>query len=277
MPYSSDTAPPTARKPVTLPALRDMHARGEPIAMLTCYDASFAALLDQCGVDVLLIGDSLGMVLQGASNTLEVTLEHIEYHTRCVARGNRTALVMADLPWGSYQQGPQQAFASCARLIAAGASIVKLEGGAVFADTVRFLVERGIPVCAHLGLTPQTTHVIGGYRVQGRDPRDAQRLLDDAALLVDAGASLVLVEMIPRELGRRLAEHVGVPTIGIGAGPDLGGQVLVLHDMLDVYPGRKARFVRNFMDGRASVADAVKAYVAAVKAREFPAQGHWFD
>lgn len=277
MPYSSDTAAPAARKPVTLPSLREMHARGEPIAMLTCYDASFAALLDQCGVDVLLIGDSLGMVLQGASNTLEVTLEHVEYHTRCVARGNRTALIMADLPWATYQQSPQQAFASCARLVAAGASIIKVEGGAVFADTVRFLVDRGIPVCAHLGLTPQTTHVVGGYRVQGRDPRDAQRLLDDAAALVAAGASLVLVEMIPRELGRRLAGHVAVPTIGIGAGPDLGGQVLVLHDMLDVFPGRKARFVRNFMDGRASVADAIRAYVAAVKSREFPAAGHWFD
>lgn len=261
---------------MTVSTLRKMAAEGEKISMLTCYDASFAALLDEAGVDILLIGDSLGMVVQNLDSTLPVTLEDMVYHTRCVARGTRRALVLADLPFGAYQASPAQAFDSSARLMQAGAHMVKLEGGAFMAETTRFLVERGIPVCSHIGLTPQFVNAFGGYRVQGKSASDADRILEDAHALAEAGASLVLMECVPAELAARVTASLPVPTIGIGAGPDVSGQVLVLHDMLGVYPGKKARFVKNFMAGADSIQSAVSAYVGAVKDGRFPAPEHCF-
>jgi 3-methyl-2-oxobutanoate hydroxymethyltransferase len=264
------------RKPVTLPRLRDMRAAGEPITMLTCYDASFARLLDAQGVDCLLIGDSLGMVIQGLDSTLPVTLDEVAYHTRCVARGLGAAWLIADMPFGSYQAGPQAALDSAVKLMQAGAKMVKLEGGAWLAPTIAFLVERGIPVCAHLGLTPQSVHALGGYRIQGRSDSDAERLLADARALDDAGAALIVLELIPAALAARVTQAVTMATIGIGAGRDVSGQVLVLHDMLDVYPGKKPRFVRNFMLGQPDIGAAVAAYVAAVKDRSFPGPEHGY-
>ena len=265
-----------ARKPVTLPRLREMRTAGEPIVMLTCYDASFARLLDAVGVDCVLVGDSLGMVVQGLDSTLPVTLAEVAYHTRCVARGLRAAWLIADMPFGSYQQGPEQAFASAVQLMQAGAKMVKLEGGAWLAPTVAFLVERGIPVCAHLGLTPQSVHALGGYRIQGRSEDDAGRLIADARALDTAGAAMLVLELIPAALAARVNAAVSMSTIGIGAGGKVSGQVLVLHDMLDVYPGRKPRFVRNFMQGQPSIAAAHTAYVEAVKQRRFPAPEHTY-
>jgi 3-methyl-2-oxobutanoate hydroxymethyltransferase len=265
-----------ARKPVTLPRLREMRARGEPIAMLTCYDASFARLLDANGVDCVLVGDSLGMVIQGRQDTLPVTIDDMAYHTRCVARGLSAAWLIADLPFGSYLAGPAQALASAAAVMQAGAKMVKVEGGAWLAPTVAFLVERGIPVCAHLGLTPQSVHALGGYRIQGRGDAEAERLLADARALDAAGAALLVLELVPAALAERVTQAVSMPTIGIGAGGGVSGQVLVLHDMLDVYPGRKPRFVRNFMQGQPDIAAAIAAYVAAVKDGSFPAAEHGY-
>jgi 3-methyl-2-oxobutanoate hydroxymethyltransferase len=266
----------SARKPVTLPRLREMRAKGEPIAMLTCYDASFAALLDSQGVDCILVGDSLGMVIQGRGDTLPVSVDEMAYHTRCVARGLSAAWLIADLPFGAYQASAEQAFASAVALMQAGAKMVKVEGGAWLARTVAFLVERGIPVCAHLGLTPQSVHALGGYRVQGRSDEEAEHLLADARALDAAGAAMLVLELVPSALAQRVTQAVSMPTIGIGAGNGTSGQVLVLHDMLDVYPGRKPRFVRNFMQGQPSIAAAVAAYVAAVKDRSFPAPEHGY-
>jgi 3-methyl-2-oxobutanoate hydroxymethyltransferase len=263
-------------KPVTLHELAAKYADGEKIATLTAYDASFAALLDRCGVDVILVGDSLGNVLQGHATTLPVTMEQMTYHTECVARGNKRAFVAADMPWASYQESPQQALRNASRLMAVGAQMVKLEGGAVMAETVRFLSERGIPVWAHIGLTPQSVHALGGFRVQGKGEAAAQRMKDDALALQEAGASMLLIEMIPARLGGELTELLDIPTIGIGAGPDCSGQVLVLHDMLGIYPGKTARFVRNFMSGAASIDEAVMNYVAAVKDESFPAAEHGY-
>jgi 3-methyl-2-oxobutanoate hydroxymethyltransferase len=253
-----------------------MRANGEPIAMLTCYDASFAGLLDSQGVDCILVGDSLGMVIQGRDDTLPVTVDDMTYHTRCVARGLSAAWLIADLPFGAYQASPEQAFANAVALMQAGAKMVKLEGGTWLAPTVAFLVERGIPVCAHLGLTPQSVHALGGYRVQGRSDEDAERLLADARALDAAGAAMLVLELVPSTLAERVTRAVGMPTIGIGAGNGTSGQVLVLHDMLDVYPGRKPRFVRNFMQGQPSIAAAIAAYVAAVRDRSFPAPEHGY-
>ena len=267
------TTPPadSGRKAVTLPRLMQMRAAGEPISMLTCYDASFAALLDSCGVDTILVGDSLGMVVQGESSTLPVTLDHVAYHTRCVARGLRTTFLIADMPFGTYQAGPAQAFDSAVKLMQAGAQMVKVEGGAWLAPTVAFLVERGIPVCAHLGLTPQSVHAIGGYRIQGKSDDDAARLVSDAKALERAGASLCVLELIPSKVAIEVTQALtSMATIGIGAGAQCAGQVLVLHDMLDVYPGKKPRFVRNFVTGQPSIRAAIEAYVAAVKNRSFP-------
>lgn len=264
------------RKPVTLPALMQMRERNEPITMLTCYDASFARLLDECGVDCVLVGDSLGMVVQGHASTLPVTLTDVAYHTQSVARGLRASWLLADLPFGSYAGSPQQALQSASMLMQAGAQMVKLEGGAWLAPTVRFLVERGIPVCAHLGLTPQSVHALGGYRVQGRSEAGAARLLDDARALQDAGAAMLVLELIPAALASEVTAALRIPTIGIGAGPATSGQVLVLHDMLDVFPGRKPRFVRNFMQGSESIGAAVRHYVAAVRTRSFPAPEHTY-
>ncbi|SMF08102.1 3-methyl-2-oxobutanoate hydroxymethyltransferase [Pseudogulbenkiania subflava] len=261
---------------INVNTLFKMAAEGQKITMLTCYDTSFATLLDDAGVEILLVGDSLGMVIQGEDSTLPVTMEQMEYHTRCVARGVKNALVLSDMPFGSYQESPQQAFANAARLMQAGAHMVKVEGGAFMAETTRFLVERGIPVCSHIGLTPQFVNSFGGYRVQGKSENDAERILHDASALAEAGASLVLMECVPAALAKRVSDSIAVPTIGIGAGVDVSGQVLVLHDILGVYPGRKARFVKNFMAGADSIQAAVAGYVTAVKARSFPAEEHCF-
>jgi len=243
--------------------------------MLTCYDASFARLLDACGVDCVLVGDSLGMVMQGLGSTLPVTNAEVAYHTRCVARGVRSAWLIADMPFGSYQASPQAALASAVELMQAGAQMVKVEGGAWIAPTVAFLVERGIPVCAHLGLTPQSVHALGGYRIQGKTEEAVERLLADALALQAAGASLLVLELMPAAAAQRVtAALTTCATIGIGAGNQCAGQVLVLHDMLDVYPGRKPRFVRNFMDGAGSIRAAVETYVRAVKDRSFPTPEH---
>lgn len=261
---------------ITVQTLMKLAQEGQKITMLTCYDASFAAMLDEAGVETLLVGDSLGMVMQGADSTLPVTLDEMIYHVRCVARATRNALVIGDMPFGSYQESPQQAFASAARLMQAGAHMVKLEGGAFMADTTRFLVERGIPVCSHIGLTPQFVNTFGGYRVQGKSEDDAARIRADARALADAGASMVLMECVPAGLAASITAELAVPTIGIGAGPEVSGQVLVIYDMLGVYPGKKARFVKNFMPEAGSIPGAVKAYVHAVKNGSFPAPEHCF-
>jgi 3-methyl-2-oxobutanoate hydroxymethyltransferase len=261
----------------TLTKLQSMRDKGEKIAVLTCYDASFAALLEAQGVDVLLVGDSLGMVLQGHESTLPVTLDDMVYHTACVARGSRQAFIISDMPFGTFQISPQEAFAHTAQLMVAGAQMVKLEGGAAMVETVRFLTSRGIPVCGHIGLMPQSVHQLGGYRVQGKESAAAAKLLEDAVALEQAGAGMIVLEAMPALLAAEITSQLTIPTIGIGAGADCSGQVLVLHDMLDIYPGKKARFVKNYMQGAASIADAVSRFVAEVKAGVFPAQEHNFQ
>jgi 3-methyl-2-oxobutanoate hydroxymethyltransferase len=246
------------------------------IAMLTCYDASFASVLESAGVDVLLVGDSLGNVVQGEETTLPVTLEHMVYHTRCVARGTSRAFIVADMPFGTFQVSPQRAFDSAARLMAAGAHMVKLEGGLAMADTVAFLAERGVPVCGHIGLTPQSVHAFGGYKVQGKTDEGARRLLEDAEALDQAGAGMIVLEMVPALLATDITKRISSPTIGIGAGANCSGQVLVVYDMLDVYPGRKARFVKNFLRGAGSIQAAVESYVKEVKTGTFPGPEHSF-
>ena len=216
------------------------------------------------------------MVLQGFDSTLPVTLDDMAYHTACVARGSRCAFVLADMPFGTSQVSPQQTFANAARLMVAGAQMVKIEGGAEMADTVHFLSTRGIPVCAHIGLTPQSVHQLGGYRVQGRSTADAQRLVADAQALQQAGAAMLLLEAVPAALASEITAIVSIPTIGIGAGAACSGQVLVLHDMLDIYPGKKARFVKNYMQGATSIAEAVRLYVDEVKRGSFPGAEHSF-
>lgn len=263
------------RKAVTVPGLLAQKQKDEKITMLTCYDASFAALMNRCGVEILLVGDSLGMVCQGHQSTLPVSIADVAYHTACVARGNKSALIIADMPFASYAT-PESAFQNAATLIQAGAHMVKLEGGAWLASTVKFLTDRAIPVCAHLGLTPQSVHQLGGYKVQGKTTEAADLLKADALLLQQAGATLLVLEAIPAQLGKDTTELLAIPTIGIGAGVDCSGQVLVMHDLLGVFPGRKARFVKNFMDGQSSIDEAVLAYVRAVKSKEFPAAEHCF-
>ncbi len=258
------------RKTVTLHRLREMHASGEKIAMLTCYDAAFARVLDDAGVDSLLVGDSLGMVLQGRASTLAVSIDEMVYHTGCVVRGNRTAWVIADMPFGSYQESAEAAMRHAALLMQQGAQMVKLEGGGWTAPIVRFLVDRGVPVCAHLGFTPQSVHALGGYRVQGRDEAAARVLRCHAEELAAAGAELLVLEMVPATLARDLTAALSIPVIGIGAGVGCSGQVLVLHDMLGLTGGEPLRFVRNFMDGSAGVEAAVRQYVTDVKSRRFP-------
>ena len=258
------------RKPVTLHRLREMHGAGEKIAMLTCYDAAFARVLDGAGVDSLLVGDSLGMVLQGRPSTLAVSIEEMAYHTGCVARGNRNAWIIADMPFGSYQESPDAAMRNAALLMKQGAQMVKLEGGGWTAPIVRFLVDRGVPVCAHLGFTPQSVHALGGYRVQGRDEAAARVLCRHAEELAAAGAELLVLELVPAAVARDLTGMLAIPTIGIGAGAGCSGQVLVLHDMLGVTGGEPLKFVRNFMDGSTGVDSAVRKYVAEVKGGRFP-------
>lgn len=268
--YGGTSATTEPRKPMTLHRLREMHGRGEPIAMLTCYDATFGRLLDECGVDCLLVGDSLGMVLQGQPSTLPVTLEETAYHLRCVARGNRNAWLIGDLPFGTYQESPEQAMRSAAALMQAGAQMVKLEGGGWTTETVRFLVERGVPVCAHLGLTPQSVHALGGYRVQGRNEEAAATLKRHAKELADAGAAMLVLELLPSSVANEVTQSLPIPVIGIGAGKGCSGQVLVLHDMLHLTRGKLPRFVRNFMDGAPSVEAAIRSFVSEVKSRNFP-------
>ena len=267
-PYGGAAAP--GRKPLTMHRLRAMRDAGERIAMLTAYDAASAALLDDCGVDCLLVGDSLGMVMQGHASTLPVSLEQMAYHVACVARAARRAWVLADLPFGSYQADTAQAMRSATTLMQAGAQMVKLEGGGWTTSLVASLVERGIPVCAHLGLTPQSVHALGGYRIQGRDADSAQRLRQHARDLAGAGAAMLVLELVPSDLAASVsAEFPGI-CIGIGAGARTHGQVLVLHDMLDITLGAKPRFVRNFMQGQPSVRAAIETYVRDVRRGSFP-------
>jgi 3-methyl-2-oxobutanoate hydroxymethyltransferase len=266
----------TQERRLTMSQLAERARAGEKLTMLTCYDASFAAISEAAGVEMLLIGDSLGMVIQGQDSTLAVTVEQTEYHVRCVARGSKKALVIADMPFGSFQESKEQAFRNCSRMMAAGAQMVKLEGGALMVDTTRFLVERGIPVCAHIGLTPQSVNTLGGYKVQGKTEDAVATLVADAKALENAGAAIVLMEAMPTSAAKRVVQALTVPTIGIGAGPDVSGQVLVNYDMLGIYPGRKARFVRDFMAGAPSVQAAIEAYVKAVKDKTFPAPEHCF-
>jgi 3-methyl-2-oxobutanoate hydroxymethyltransferase len=238
--------------------------------MLTCYDSTFARVLDEAGVDCLLVGDSLGMVLQGQDSTVPVTLEQMVHHTGCVARGNRTAWVIGDLPFGSYQESREQALRSATALMQAGARMVKLEGGGWTTDTVRFLAERGIPVCGHLGLTPQSVHALGGWRIQGRDDTAAATLRAHATALAEAGAAMLVLELMPSPLAAAITRELAIPVIGIGAGPDCSGQVLVLHDLLGLHAGKPPRFVRDFMQGSSGIAAALRHYVEAVKDASFP-------
>jgi 3-methyl-2-oxobutanoate hydroxymethyltransferase len=264
-----------SRHAITVPKLQAMRAAGDKITMLTCYDASFAALLDRAGVDVLLIGDSLGNVLQGHATTLPVTLADIAYHTACVSRGNKSALIVADMPFGTLGTR-EQVYANAVELMRAGGQMVKIEGGEWLADTVRFLVDRSIPVCVHIGLTPQSVHAFGGFKVQGKTDAGAAQMRRDALALQDAGAQLVVIEAVPSTLAREVTEQLAIPTIGIGAGLDCSGQVLVLHDMLGIFPGKRPRFVKDFMDGQTSILAAVEAYVRAVREKTFPGPEHGF-
>jgi 3-methyl-2-oxobutanoate hydroxymethyltransferase len=273
--YGANDKP--GRGAVTVPKLRQMKRDGEKIASLTAYDASFARLLDAAGVDFVLVGDSLGMVVQGQRSTLPVTVEDIAYHCACVARGLKHALLVADLPFQSYAT-TERALAASERMLAyGGASMVKLEGAGVMLEPIRFLAERDIPVCAHLGLTPQSVLKLGGYKVQGREEAAARRLLEDAIAVQEAGADLLVLECVPSALAAEVTARLEIPTIGIGAGPDCDGQILVLHDMLGINSGhRRPRFVRDFMAGAPSIAGAVEAYVAAVKDGSFPAPEHGY-
>ena len=266
----------TITRRLTQADLAKLYQAGEKVVMFTCYDASFARLFDGAGVECLLIGDSLGNVIQGHDTTLPVTIADIAYHTAAVKRGSEHGFVLADMPFGSYQESPEQAFRNAVTLMAAGAQMVKLEGGAEMAETVRFLVTRGIPVCGHLGLTPQSVHVLGGYKVQGKGEAAAQRLKEDALALQQAGATMIVLEAIPAALAAEITAGLAIITIGIGAGRDCSGQVMVLHDAFDIPPGKKAKFVRNFMADGGSVHDAACRAVAAVKDGSYPGPEHTY-
>ncbi len=267
----------TGKKPVTLTTLAKMKAAGEKIVCLTAYDASFAALEDHAGVDVVLVGDSLGMVVQGRETTVPVTLDEMIYHSQAVGRGLTRAFLMVDMPFMTYAT-PEQALASATRLMQeGGAKMVKLEGGTQQADVVAYLTGRGVPVCAHIGLQPQAVHKLGGYKVQGKDAAAAKRMRADAEALEAAGADMILLECVPTALATGIATAARVPVIGIGAGPGVDAQILVVYDMLDITPGRKPKFSRNFLEGRSSLEDAVRAYAAAVRDGSFPGPEHGFD
>ena len=266
------------KAPVSLNTLRQKKRRGDRFASLTAYDALFAELISTSGVDVLLVGDSLGMVLHGHDSTLPVTLDDMVYHMNCVRRGNQGALIMADLPFMSYAS-ETQSLESAAALMRAGAHVVKLEGGAWLAESTRLLTERGIPVCAHMGLTPQSINRIGGYRVQGRNPNQAQTMIDEAVILQDSGASIILLECVPVDLGRAITQQLDVPVIGIGAGPHTDGQIMVMHDMLGLTPSsiRVPKFVKNFLpESDGSIGGAFRAYADAVRDGSFPGPEHSF-
>jgi 3-methyl-2-oxobutanoate hydroxymethyltransferase len=264
------------RPPVSLATLDRMKREGEKIASITCYDASFAVLCDAADADVVLVGDSLGMVLQGHDTTVPVTMDDIVYHCRAVARGNHRPFLMADLPFASYPTR-EVALRNSVRLMQEGnAAMVKLESGPNQLEIVEFLAKHDIAVCAHLGLKPQSVHKTGGFRVQGKGAEAAQRMLESAKSLESAGADIVLLECIPSELGKQITRELSVPVIGIGAGPDTDGQILVLYDVLDITSGRKPRFVKNFMEGATSNLDALQRFVHAVKDKSYPAPEHEF-
>ncbi len=262
--------------PVNVATLREMKGRNEPIACLTAYDASFAQLVDVAGSDIVLVGDSLGMVIQGHDTTVPVTVDDVIYHARCVATGIVRAFLIADMPFMSYTT-PHQALENAVRLMQeGGAMMVKLEGGQGQVEVVSYLARHDIPVCAHLGLKPQSVHKIGGFRVQGRGADSERRMVEDARALEEAGADIVLLECVPNRIGRLVSDALEVPVIGIGAGPDVDGQILVLYDVLGITRGRTPRFVRNFMTGQDSPLEALESYVRAVKEREYPAEEHCF-
>jgi 3-methyl-2-oxobutanoate hydroxymethyltransferase len=273
-----DTGKGSKRTPLTVPRLRQMKAAGEKIVALTAYDASFARVLDAAGVDLVLVGDSLGMVLQGHASTLPVTVADIVYHCACVARGMHAPLLVADMPFGSYAT-PERALDAALPMLAEGhASMVKLEGAGHALEVIRFLSERDIPVCAHLGLTPQSVLRLGGFGVQGREERAAQKLREEARAVAEAGADLLVLECVPSALAAEITRDIAVPTVGIGAGPDCDGQILVLHDMLGIASGhRRPRFVKNFLEGRDSIDGAVRAYAEAVRDGSFPAAEHGYQ
>ncbi len=265
-----------ARRKLNVMSLRGMKARGEKIVSLTAYDASFAQVLDGAGVDIILVGDSLGMVIQGEDSTIPVTLEHMIYHARAVASQKPSALLMVDMPFMTYTS-PKQALHSAMRLMQEGsAEMVKLEGGARQVDTVAKLTEHGVPVCAHIGLTPQTVHKLGGYRVQGREDEQARTMIRDALLLQEAGADVMIIECVPEPLAAEICDELEIPVIGIGASARCDGQVLVLQDILGITAGRVPKFAENFLQGRSSIQEAVEAYVEAVRAGTFPSDAHVF-
>lgn len=263
--------------PVNVSTLRRMKSESEPIACLTAYDASYAVLVDAAGTDLVLVGDSLGMVIQGHDTTVPVTVDNIVYHTRAVARGLRRPFLVADMPFMSYTT-PEQALENSVRLMQeGGAMMVKLEGGEGQVNVVEHLSRHDIPVCAHLGLKPQSVHKVGGFRVQGRESEKAQEMIDAAQRLQEAGADIVLLECVPNELGEAITTTLEVPVIGIGAGPKVDGQILVLYDILDITQGRTPRFVRNFQSEHTAPVDAIRAYVEAVRDRSYPAPEHCFS
>ncbi|MBO2559956.1 3-methyl-2-oxobutanoate hydroxymethyltransferase [Shewanella algae] len=261
---------------ITTATLRKFKQEGRKFTALTAYDASFAAAFDSEGVDVLLVGDSLGMVLQGHDDTLPVSVEEMAYHTRCVRRGISRSLLMADLPFMSYAT-PEQAMTNATKLMQAGANMVKIEGGQWLLETVSMLTERGIPVCAHLGLTPQSVHVFGGFKVQGRDADNAQRILDEAKALEGAGAQLLVLECVPASLAKQITEALQIPVIGIGAGKDTDGQILVMHDVLGISSGYIPRFSKNYLKQTGEIREAVKAYIDEIQQGQFPAEEHTFN
>ena len=261
---------------ITQTTLQKMVENNEKFTVLTCYDATFSTILENAGIDVLLVGDSLGNVLHGENTTLSVTLNDMIYHTRCVARGASKAFIITDMPFGSYQVSPEQAFENASKILAAGAHMVKIEGGQIMADTIQFLTQRGIPVCAHIGLTPQSIHQLGGYKLQGNSEKSAKQLLNDAKLLEKSGANLLVMEVVTAKLAKKITQALSIPTIGIGAGADCSGQVLVLHDMLGLVQGKKPRFVKDFMADAKSIQEAIANYVTAVKTGQFPGKEHEF-
>ncbi|MEP3349361.1 MAG: 3-methyl-2-oxobutanoate hydroxymethyltransferase [Marinomonas sp.] len=271
----SDNTPNKLTKPVTLSTLKKMKADKEKITCITSYDSSFTNVLNVAGVETILVGDSLGMVIQGRDSTLPVTIEDMCYHTAAVKRGNTNAFILSDMSFMSYSK-PEQALDNAAKLMQAGANMVKLEGGSWLADTVRLLSQRGIPVCAHLGLTPQSVHKFGGYKVQGKSQEAADLILEESLALVEAGADILLYECIPTELGKTLTEAVPIPTIGIGAGPHTDGQVLVLQDMIGLNLGHIPKFVKNFLTDGRNITEAFEAYIKEVKDMTFPGPEHGF-
>ena len=245
-----------------------------PICMLTCYDATFAKLLDKVGIDIILIGDSLGMVVQGNESTIKVKLEDMIYHTRCVSKVTKNSMIMVDMPFGSYQESPENAYRNASQLMEAGAQIVKLEGGKWLAETITFLSDRGIPTCAHLGLTPQSVHKLGGYKVQGIETQNATSIIESAKILEESGVDIVVLELIPSELGKKITKHIKIPTIGIGAGVFVDGQVLVLHDMLGLSEGHNPKFAKSFFSKGDTIEQAIRNYINAVRNKEYPNSEH---